>query len=100
MTHTTTTTAATSQWDENRFRAFLRGLKPYTPAMRDKLVHMVEMTRAFEAAHANYLRTGDPSLLKAVLPAMVKARREALIAGGADPDSTDIMPPVPLMPLN
>jgi hypothetical protein len=61
---------------------------------------MVVVTRAYEAAHADYIRTGDPSLLKAVIPAMVKARREALIATGADPDSTNIFPPVPLMPFN
>ena len=100
MTHTPTTPAALPQWDEKRFRAFVRGLKPFTPVMRAKLIHMVAVTRAYEAAHADYLRTGDPSLLKAVLPALDKARREALIAAGADPDSADIFPPVPVMPFS
>ena len=99
MTQPTPTPSA-PQWDENRFRAFVRGLKPFTPDMRDKLTRVVVTTRAYEAAHAQYLRTGDPSLLKAVLSAMAKARREALIAAGADPDSTDILPPVPVMPFN
>ena len=88
------------EWDENRFRTFVRSLKPFTPDMREKLIRMVAVTRAYEAARADYLRTGDPSLLKSVLPAMAKARREALIAAGADPDSTDIFPPVPVMPFN
>ena len=100
MTHPPTTPAAPSQWDENSLRAFIRGLKPFTPVMRDKLIHMVAVTRAYEAAQADYLRTGDPSLLKAVIPTMIKARRDALTAAGADPDSTEILPPVPLMPFN
>jgi hypothetical protein len=100
MTHTPPPPAARPQWDEERYRSFIRSLKPFTPDMRDKLTRMVAVTRAYEAAHADYLRTGDPSLLKAVLPAMAKARREALIAAGADPDSPDIFPPVPVTPFN
>ncbi len=87
-------------WDENRFRAFIRRLKPYTPVMRDKLTRYVATAWACEAAQAHYVQTGDPRFLRVAIPAMAEARRDALVSAGEDPDVYHIIPAPPVMPFN
>lgn len=91
-------------WDEERFRAVIRSFKPFTPKLRRILERVVYSARAYEQAHAQYLFdtaiTGEPDLsrLRATLLRMAKARREALIALGEDPNTSDLLPQVETIP--
>lgn len=83
-----------------RLQAFLRS-KPLTPAIEHALHRLYDRQQEFGAAYHEYLNaaslTGvsDRSRIDKIRPAFVQARREALVAMGADPDSTDLFPPVP-----
>ena len=102
MTNSTRNPAAPQSYDEARLRAFLRGIKPFTPEIRTALHRVFDRQQEFALAYEQYLRnaalTGvsDPSRLNRVLPEFAQARREALIAIGADPESTELLPAVPM----
>jgi hypothetical protein len=93
--------AAPQPFDETRLKAALRALKPFTPALSMALYRVFDRHQEFALAYEQYVRdaalTGlaDRSRLDRILPEFAQARRDALIAMGADPESTDIFPAVP-----
>lgn len=90
-------------YDENRLRAFLRRIKPFTPAVRIALHRVFDRQQEFALALQQYERntalTGVPdySRLKRIIPEFAQARREALIALGEDPDTSNLLPVVPVI---
>ncbi len=89
-------------FDASRLLAFL-GSKPITPEIKTALLSVVDRSQELELAYEQYERnaalTGVPdySRFKKILPEFAQARRDALIAIGADPDSNDLLPAVPVI---
>lgn len=96
-------TVAPPSWNEDHLRQVMRSFKPFTPQVRRALERVVSTTRAWERAEAEYLfqgaMTGTAGLLplRIALKRVAKARREALIAMGEDPETSTLFPPVPVL---
>jgi len=101
---TTPTVPAPPSWDEDRLRAALRSLKPFTPRVRSAFERFIQCARAYGQAHADYeleaALSGAPDLsrLRSAARRLGAARRKALIAMGQDPDTSDAFPPTPEIP--
>jgi len=95
------TNAAPQYYDAARLQTVLRALKPFTPALSLALHRLFDRQQEFALAYEQYLRnaalTGRPdrSRLNKILPEFAAARREALIAMGVDPQTSDLLPAVP-----
>ena len=104
MTPRATVSVSPQLWDEDRLREVVRAHKPFTPALRVALERLYKSARAYEQAQAEHMfnaaMTGapDPSRLRNTVRRLAKARTEALIALGEDPDSSIILPAVPVSP--
>jgi hypothetical protein len=91
---------AAQSFDEKRLKAFLRDLPPLTPDAKQALLELLsrqeECALALEQYDRNVALNGisDRSRLNKILPEFAKARRDALIALGVDPNS-NLLPPIP-----
>ena len=100
----TTATPAPPQWDEDCLRAAVRAAKPFAPGVRAALERLVICARAYAGASAEYefqaATTGAPKTyrLRKTITDLARARRQALIAMGHDPDASDVFPAVPTAP--
>lgn len=94
---------AADTYDEKRLRTRICTIEPLTPAIKMALRRVMDRQRELTLAYRQYLcdtaLTGVPdySRLKKIIPEFALARREALIALGEDPDTSDLMPAVPVV---
>jgi hypothetical protein len=100
----TTATPAPPQWDEERLRAAVRAVKPFTPGVRAALERLFHCARAYARASEQYnfeaATTGAPKTyrLRKTITDLARARRQALIAMGRDPEASDVFPAAPTIP--
>jgi len=98
---TTPSYSVAAPWDEVRFRAALRSHKPFTPRLRKALKRANECALAYCQANAAYRAevavsaSPDMTRLRVTVGRLAKARREALVAMGEDPDTSTLFPPLP-----
>ena len=104
MTSPTPTIPHLQPWDENRWREALRSNKPFSPKLKTILENLHECFMAQDRACAEYqfeaaiTRTPDLSRLRVTARRLEKARHEALVALGQDPNSPEVLPFAPTIP--